>query len=682
MLKPFANSARAVATGPLTWKTWTGLIVVPVIVLGLLMWAFWSPTTNHGTAMAAVVNDDEPVTIQGQIVPLGRQLAQYLTHNEDSPYTWVLTDPADAREGLADGDYVASVTIPSDFSARATSVGTAEPLQARRAELRIQTSAAAGVMDPVAGEQIAEATQRVLNTQVVETYLDNIYVAFSTIHDKLGEAADGAAKLADGTRKLAAGAGQLADGADKLDAGADKLADGAGALAAGMTKLASGSSRLADGLTQAERDTARLPELTRQLADGARQVANGNQRLADTVVPLADRVVAAIDQLPSAEDSAAQFQNLADQCPSAGGVLAFCDQLADTADRFSAEASTIDSTRVTIRAQVVQTRDAVQALAVGADKVADGTARLADGMTELTAGIAAAAEGARALNAGIGKAETGAHQLSDGADRLSAGAGKLADGAGKLHDGAVKVDKGAHRLAAGLDEARDKVPSYTKAERDHLKTIAATPTTALASESDLGRSAVALWVAIALWTCALVTYILTRAVPTAVLVSREPSWRIIARSGLPGTAAAYLAAAAISAIVIPALGLGVGRSVAFIAVTLLAALTFVAVNQAAVALFGAPGRFVSLAVLVLTPATGVVSTLPPFFHAIADYLPSHGAVLALRAIITGTDGALTGIIELAVWLVIGSAAAIAVTERRRTLSTKQVRLGAFRPTEA
>jgi putative membrane protein len=43
MLKPFANSARALAAGPLTWKTWTGLIIVPVIVMGLLTWALWSP---------------------------------------------------------------------------------------------------------------------------------------------------------------------------------------------------------------------------------------------------------------------------------------------------------------------------------------------------------------------------------------------------------------------------------------------------------------------------------------------------------------------------------------------------------------------------------------------------------------------------------------------------------------
>lgn len=159
MLKPFANSARALATGPLTWRTWIGLIAVPLIVMGLLTWAFWTPDANHGTAKAAVVNNDEPVRVSGQTIPLGRQLAGDLTHSEDSAYTWVLTDADDAAAGLADGSYAATVTIPKDFSARATSSATGKPLDARQAQLRIQASDAAGVSDSGLADQIAQATQ-------------------------------------------------------------------------------------------------------------------------------------------------------------------------------------------------------------------------------------------------------------------------------------------------------------------------------------------------------------------------------------------------------------------------------------------------------------------------------------------------------------------------------------------
>ncbi|RSM75929.1 hypothetical protein DMH04_37105 [Kibdelosporangium aridum] len=647
MLKPFANSARAIASGPLTWKTWTGLIVVPVLIMGVLTWAFWSPGTDHGTATAAVVNNDEPVTVNGQIIPLGRELAGNLTHSSDSAYTWVLTDPADAAEGLTDGKYAAAVTIPQDFSARATSTATGKPLAATKAELRVQTSHATGVADPTISEQIARATQQTLNQQVVETYLDNVYVAFGTIHDQINQAADGAAQLADGTGQLKPGAQQVADGASRLNAAAGQLA--------------AGSSQLSQGLSQAERDTAQLPALTRQLAAGAQQVAQGNEQLASAVVPLANRIIAAIDSMPSAENTAAQLRQLANECSEA----AVCAELKQLAARFSTEASKIDSARNTVRAAAVQTRDSVQALAAGARQVANGNTQLAAKAGDLAGGISAAASGARKLS-------TGSRSLADGT-------GKLADGATQLRDGVNKVDSGAHELSSSLDKGRDQVPSYTPEERAHLKTVAANPTTAVSSDIRVGPLAIALFAALALWALALATYLVTRAVPAAVLTAREPTWRIIIRAALPGATAAVFAAVAITAIAAPVLQLTFARTLGFLGVALLAALAFVAINQAVTGIFGRPGRLASLAVLILAVATGIMSTLPSPLYDLSGYLPTHGAILALRAIATGTDGSVTGVVQLAVWLAVGTLATIVVTDRRRYLSARQLRPGTLLP---
>ncbi|MEV6824872.1 YhgE/Pip family protein [Amycolatopsis sp. NPDC051102] len=643
MLKPFANSARALAAGPLTWRTWTGLIAVPLIIMGLLTWAFWTPDTNHGTAEAAVVNNDEPVQVNGQTIPLGRQLAGYLTHSGDSAYTWVLTDARDAAAGLTDGSYAATVTIPKDFSARATSAATAKPLEARQAQLQVQTSDAAGVSDPGLAGHIAQATQRTLNQQVVQTYLDNVYIGFTTLHRKVGQAADGATQLAGGTRQLDDAAGQLRTGADEL--------------AAGTAQLATGSGKLASGLTQAERDTARLPALTRQLADGADQVADGNEQLAAVVVPLASRIIAAIDALPSASGAAQQFRQLADECT---GTPAFCGKLREAADRFSTDAGKIDGVKAAVRANAVKARDSIQALATGARKVADGNAQLASKSRELAAGIASAASGARQLDSGVRQANSGAQ--------------KLASGAGQLKDGTKKVDDGAQQLATQLNQGRGQVPSYTDAERAHLKTVAADPSTATTDGTPIGTLALTLFAALALWALALATYIVTRAVPDGVLTAREPTWRIILRAAIPGATAAALAALAITAIAVPVLKLGVAGTLGFLLIALLAASAFVALNQAAAAILGRAGRIASLAVLVLAGATGVVSTLPGPLYALADYLPTRGAVLALRAAATDGTGLTTGIAQLAAWLVVGTLVSILITDRRRYLSAKSIRL--------
>jgi putative membrane protein len=518
MIKPFANSARASASGPLTWRTWAGLIVLPILVMSLFIWAFWSPEQNHGAAKAAVVNNDQPVAVDGKFVPLGRELAGNLTHTQ-AAYTWVLTDADDARDGLARGDYGAVVTIPKDFSAKATSSAGGNPMEAGQAELRVQTSNATGVADPLISTQIAQVVLRTLNQQIVETYLGNVYLSLSTIHDQLDKAADGAALLATGADELKTGAGQLS----------------------------SGSGRLASGL------------------------GNAQSQVSAAAAPLSG--------LPAPPPG-----------PLSGAV-----------------------------SQIEQ------------------------------------------LASGIDSAATGANQVHDGALQLEGGIGQLSDG--------------AHQLATQLAEGRDQVPVYDQAQRDRLKNVAATPAVAITDNTDVGAAVASVAVALALWACALGTYVITRAVPGAVLTSGERTWMIIARAACPGATVAVLAAFALSLVLVPILSLAVGRWFALLGVTFLTALTFMALNQAVTAIFKRPGRFASIAVLVLALVTSLMSTIPSALHTIGVYLPTHAAILALRGVIIGSDIAVTGTAQLAAWLTFGALATVLVTEQRRALSSRQLRLG-------
>ncbi|MGK4597225.1 YhgE/Pip family protein [Amycolatopsis sp. w19] len=685
MSRFFTGSARATAIGPLTWKTWLGIVLVPVIVALGLAWAFWSPEDNHGAAKAAVVNDDEPVTVNGQLIPLGRELAGNLVHGEDSAYTWVLTDAEDAKEGISDGTYSAVVTIPRDFSAQATST-SGKPLDAKQAIMRVETSQRTGLVDPVASREVANATLTALNRQIVETYVDNLYVGFSSIHQQLVQAADGSdqlvvglRQLSDGTGKLAAGAGELAGGAGKLSGAAGQLADGARELANGTGQLATGSGQLSSGLTQAEKDTAQLPRLTRELADGAQQVANGNKQLSDKISPLADKVVRIIDALPSAGDSARKFGELAGKCDQ---DTKFCADLKAASEKLTADAAILDGKRAEIRDAVVQTKKAVQDLSAGSRKVADGNKQLADKSKELAGGIGTAADGARKLDAGVKAADSGARRLADGsgqlaggATTLSTGAGELATGARSAADGAERAESGASELAKGLNEGRGKVPDYTQAERDHLKQVAATPAIADAAGSgSFGEGAVALILVLALWGCALATYQVIRAVPPSVLTTREPSWRIILAAAVPGATLAVLTALILTGVFWAFLGLSFGKAATLLVVLVLAAGTFTVVNQALVAIFKRPGRFAALAILVLTVGASLVSTVPGFFGTVLGILPTNGALVALRSLLTGTDGLTSGIVQLVVWLGIGTLAMILVTDRRRSLPGRELRL--------
>jgi putative membrane protein len=77
----------------------------------------------------------------------------------------------------------------------------------------------------------------------------------------------------------------------------------------------------------------------------------------------------------------------------------------------------------------------------------------------------------------------------------------------------------------------------------------------------------------------------------------------------------------------------VGRWFQLLGVTLLTALTFMALNQAVTAIFKRPGRFASIAVLVLALVTSLMSTIPAALHTIGGFLPTHAAILALRGVV-------------------------------------------------
>ena len=73
-----ASSARRI--GP--WSV-LGLVLVPLLIAAGFLWATWDSTDRLDRVQAAVVNLDEPVELDGQTVPLGRQLAGGLVAGPD-----------------------------------------------------------------------------------------------------------------------------------------------------------------------------------------------------------------------------------------------------------------------------------------------------------------------------------------------------------------------------------------------------------------------------------------------------------------------------------------------------------------------------------------------------------------------------------------------------------------------
>ncbi|MER7798216.1 YhgE/Pip family protein [Microbacterium sp. NPDC096154] len=541
-----AGIERARSAKPVTWLTVVGVLLLPALVGGVLVAALYNPTDRLDNMTAAIVNLDEPVTIQDQYTPLGRQLAAGLVEGSDdigSNLTWVLSNEEDAAEGIQDGTYQAVITIPEEFSAAATSSGqklSGEDEEPQQATIEVLTAPDARLADEAITSQIASVATSSMGRMLSEATLSNILVGYTTLGEQLGEAADGAAQLADGAGEARNGADELANGASQLGTGAGELASGAGQLAGGAGQLAGGASELSGGAAALADGVSGLGGGASELADGATRLSSGVRDLAaglagdgsaenPGLAPSLHGVADGADQLATqlstgastietqglvpteltggAASVASGLDALSRNCAFSGAGAEFCQQLAALATGAAGTSGGLSQLATQLPAEIAgQLRaaaggagtlaDGAGRLAAGADTAAAGASQLADGAGELADGATQLSQGAGQLGAGASQLSQGASELATGADgvatgtaqlasgagELSTGAGQLATGTSQLGDGIGELSTGTRSLADGLNQATEQIPSYTEREAEDLATVISDPVTASAGD--------------------------------------------------------------------------------------------------------------------------------------------------------------------------------------------------------
>ena len=539
----------------------------------------------------------------------------------------------------------------------------------------------------------------------------------------LGELADGMAAAGDGVGDLAGGVRGLAKGSDRLADGATSLASGVKAAAAGADALAEGARDLADGLAVMSDETAGLGAGAQQLDAGAQQTDSGAQALAGGAAALAGTAQTTATMAGQLQDAVTGYTgsvaSLADGCVALGGGEPLCSQLQALAggnDQLRQLAGGVTAYAGGV-ADGLANPDPRQGLAAGAAAlqqgtagVAAGTAALAASAPALEAGIAQAATGADAVADGAAKMAKGMGTLADGAKALGSGARAAATGADRLADGTSAAAKGADQIVAGIDGAAegarlvaadvdglasdgvavaddaadlatgladrsaelDVLPEHA---RDALDELVAAPVAVTGARLNAyateGTALAPLLAALALWIGALAAFL----VLPAFLGRRDTArpWR----RALAGFGAAAILGIVQALLLVVALRLGVGIEVArlpeLVAVAALAAVAFVAVNQALVALFDYRGWLVSLVLLAIqVAAVGALypaATAPELLQLLRLVLPMAFAVDAFRALVAGGGPDLApAVVGLVVWLVGSLVVTLAVAARSETSS--------------
>lgn len=659
------------------------LLLLPLLYGALYLWSFWDPYGRLDKIPVALVNNDEGASSEGRRLAAGDEIAGRLLDSQ--VFDWHETGPEEARRGVEDGTYYLSLTVPADFSARIASSAGDSP---ETGALQVRTNDANNYIVGQISRTVFAEVRSAASTKASRGFLDRIFINFSGLHDATAKAAEGADDLKGGIAKAKKGSKDLADGLKDAKAGSGTLSGGivrldkgAGDLEAGSRQVAAGTQLLADKVNKVAGDVRPfLKDNGRTIGDTARLVADSSKTVRDNLDLLVEAAPAASAAAHAASDDLSEVYRIrcAEQPLPDPGV---CPQLkrARTAAADVAKVSDDLNTLVTnqngdlkkLRAQLATLEKQADALAKRSPDLDTDLESAVSKINSLNTGAHKVAKGADALHTGLGTAKTGSANLDTGL-------GKLKKGAKHLDSGLFRLGDGSATLAQGLNDGVGKIPDYDEKDRDARTGVMADPvqlaSSSLHAAPNYGTGFAPYFIPLSLWVGAMVAYMLIQPLSRRALSTGAPAWRITFAGWLPVAAIGLLQVVALMSVLHWRLGLQMTHAAGTIGFLALVTCCFSAIVQWLNARFGAAGRILVLAVLMLqlTSAGGTypVQTSPAFFGAIHPWLPMTYVVDGLRRLITG--GGLGPVWQACAVLLAFTAGALALTAlsaRRRQVWT-------------
>ncbi|MER5734104.1 MULTISPECIES: YhgE/Pip domain-containing protein [unclassified Streptomyces] len=697
-----ALELRRFGRGKLPRAALVAVLLLPLLYGALYLYSFWDPYSRLDRLPVALVDEDRGATVDGRRITAGADLTEGLL--DSRTFEWHRVGDAEARKGVEDGTYYLSLTVPADFSERIASSSGDSP---ETGALKVRTNDSNNYIVGQISRTVFSEVRTAASTKSSRTFLDRIFISFSDIHEATAEAAKGAADLKKGVDKAKKGSKDLSDGlsdaktgSSDLASGLKKLDKGSKDVQTGTRKVANGTQALADKVNgtadkvrpylanngKSIRDTAKLVSDSATLARNDLEDLVRRAPLLRTAAHKADDTLARLHRESCAKPGAAApvelpegvtlpegvalpdpeevCAALKEASTTAGDVATVADDVHELTKDSKGDLKTLDTRLKKLKKEA----DELAARAPHLDEDVEGAIRR---INELNTGAKKVADGAEQLHTGI----TGARA---GSVSLDSGVGKLKKGAGDLDGGLFKLADGSGSLATGLKDGVDKIPDYDKDERDRRTEVMADPVK-LAAQTlhkapNYGTGFAPYFIPLSLWVGAMVAYMIIQPMNRRALAAGASAWRIALAGWFPVAAIGVLQVGALLSVLHWGLGLEMARAAGTVGFLALVTCCFAAIIQWLNARFGAAGRILVLALLMvqLTSAGGTypVQTSPGFFNAVHPFLPMTHVVDALRRLISGGGlGPVWEAVAVLTAYTLGALALTAVSARRKQVWT-------------
>ena len=621
---------------------------IPIMYSGFFLGSIWDPYGQVKNLPVAFVNEDKGAQLNGQTVNIGQSVEQKLKSNHD--LGWEFVNKQQADDGVNSGHFYAVVTVPTDFSAKAASITTAQPQQA---VIRYTTTPAKNYIGSLVSNQAAEKVKTSVAEQITQAYAKGVLENIGKLGDGLETAAGGAAKLHGGLTQLQAGAQTYTGGVKQLAVNQRAMANGLARLGDGSRKLQAGLGQLSNGLPS-ESQVAQLTNGMKQLQAGLNQLNTSVYNPSPTLVNQQSKVQSEAQILAQTMQTAAAdltaaggtLQTLGHDAVASGGsttiTLPQISQLSQALSKtqtISVQAAALlkDLQILTqsLSAQQAQLQTGVSTLNNGVNQLAPNATAALNGYNSVRSANNRLLAGSTLLTNGLAQAQTGSQQLANGARLLDSRSGVLTNGVLQLADGA---DTLATKLA---DASRQlKIQPTGAATQQQMANPVKSETTKRGDVPNYGYALAPYVLSLSLFVGAIALNIIYPIRKTFAEQENAFRWWL-AKASVTGVAA-FVQATILMLIMVYCLGLVPDHPVNFIGAIYLTSFVYMSIVSLLVIVLDNPGRFLAMVLLVLqlgsSEGTFPIQTANGFFQAVNPLVPMTYSIRALRQAISGGLG--------------------------------------------
>lgn len=677
MLSLIKEELRSLFRNKKTLISVIALLFIPILYSGMFLWAFWDPYDHLADLPVVIVNEDKGAELEGEELKLGQEFVDKLKGNND--FNFIFKSKEDAYEGLKHQEYYLLVEVPQNFSENATTLMDEDP---KKLDLIYVPNESFNFLASQIGGTAIEQIKASLSEKITETYADTIFSKItavgegleqasegagelnngvlelkdgtSTLHEKLAELASKSIEFSEGMDSANSGSKELAAGLETLNNGLEELGKGHSTLTSAASEITSGTEELAAGISQTQdgikQINGKMPELEKgstSLAEGADNLSGSlntwkveAENVSSAMTLLKNKLEPVMTNLDPAQQK--ELSTLLAQLE--GGTQA----LSQSAGTISNGANSLSSKLQELNKNQQILTNGIQQLVGGSDQLALGSEKLLAGQNEFQAGMktfgqkfAEAESGANKLVSGATELSGGIGQLTEGTEKISSGAGQLEEGAKKITDGTIELSDGSKELAEKLKDGATEASSVNAGDKTY--NMIASPVEIqnekINEVPNYGTGFAPYFISLGLFVGALLLSIVFPLREPAAIPKNGWSWftsKFTLLSGI-GIAQGLIAAS----ILIGALGLDVKSIPLFLLFVMVTSITFMALIQFFVTVFGDPGRFIAILILIfqLTTSAGTfpLELIPDFLQHFNAFFPMTYTVQGFKAVISSGD---------------------------------------------